>query len=135
MSEFIKLADIPSILEDLIDNATLTDPIDGTTKQRPVVLVFHESSADLKYLDTVGYNSDNAENIVEVVDTREMHQYAVRSNNSASLASVLGSLEIQYKHLHNAGNDAVYTLQAMVGLAVKKRLSSLEAACGKKSQT
>jgi hypothetical protein len=62
----------------------------------------------------------------EVVDTREMHQYLVRSNDSASLATVLNYVGIAYSNLHNAGNDAVYTLQAMVGLAVKKRGMSAE---------
>lgn len=123
MSEFIKLADIPSTIEQLVENGGV---INGTTTPRPVVLVFHESSADLKFLATVGYNILAAKNVVEVVDTREMHQYVTRSKDSTSLASVLGSLRISYMHLHNAGNDAVYTLQAMIGLAVKRRLASLE---------
>jgi DNA polymerase III epsilon subunit-like protein len=62
----------------------------------------------------------------EIIDTREMHQYLVRSNDSASLATVLNYVGIDYRHLHNAGNDAVYTLQAMVGLAVKKLGMSAE---------
>ena len=42
------------------------------------------------------------------------------------MGNVLAYLGISYRYLHNAGNDAVYTLQAMVALAVKKRVMSLE---------
>jgi DNA polymerase III epsilon subunit-like protein len=128
-SEFLDLSQITPILKDLIDNATFADPTDGdgaTKKPRPVVLVFHESSADVKYLKQLSYHAEDAPNVADVVDTREMHQFLVRSNDSASLASVLGHLGIAHAHLHNAGNDAVYTLQAMIGLAVRKRAMSLE---------
>ncbi len=57
-----------------------------------------------------------------------MHQALVRSNDSSSLTSVLTCLGIPHRHLHNAGNDAVYTMQAMIGLAVRKRMMSLEKA-------
>jgi len=90
------------------------------------VLVFHESASDIKYLKLLSYDVDQAKNVVEIVDTRQMHQFLIQSNDSASLASVLHYLGISYSNLHNAGNDAVYTLQAMIGLAVKKRLMSLE---------
>ncbi|GAB1320616.1 Good for full DBP5 activity protein 2 [Madurella fahalii] len=125
-SEFIEQAEIPAVLEKLIDNATLADPVDGTLRPRPVVLVFHESSADINYLKKLGYSLSKARNVVEIVDTREMHQSVGRSNDGRSLGSVLDYLGIPSRDLHNAGNDAVYTLRAMIGLAVKKRLMSLE---------
>ncbi|KAK4157964.1 hypothetical protein C8A00DRAFT_29034 [Chaetomidium leptoderma] len=125
-SEFTQGNLIEPLIKNLIDKATFIDPVDGTTKPRPVVLVFHESSSDIKYLKSLSYYVEGAQNVIDVADTREMHQYLVRSNNSASLASVLDYLGISYRHLHNAGNDAVYTLQAMVGLAVKKRAMSIE---------
>ncbi|KAL2143364.1 hypothetical protein VTI28DRAFT_10543 [Corynascus sepedonium] len=125
-TEFVNESHIARILKEIVDDATLVDPIDGTKKPRPVVLVFHESSSDIKYLRYVSYSVEAAQNVLEVVDTREMHQYLVRSNDSASLASVLDNLGFSYHYLHNAGNDAVYTLQAMVGLAVKKLEATLE---------
>ncbi|KAK4237394.1 hypothetical protein C8A03DRAFT_34641 [Achaetomium macrosporum] len=134
-SEFVRQAQIEPILKQLVEGATLTDPVDGMTKQRPVVLVFHEAASDIKYLKLLAYHVEAVRNVLEVVDTRMMHQYLVRSNDSASLASVLNHLSIPYRHLHNAGNDAVYTLQAMVGLAVAKRLKSLEKVAAKATQT
>lgn len=122
----MQLSEIRPLLSDIIDNATFVDPADGLTKKRPVVLVFHESSSDIKYLRLLPYYVEMAKNVIDIVDTREMHQCLVRSNDSASLANVLHYLNIPYRHLHNAGNDAVYTLQAMVALAVRKRVMSLE---------
>lgn len=92
-----------------------------------MVLVFHESSSDIRYLKCLSYYVEAARNVIDVADTREMHQYLVRSNDSASLASVLTYLDFEYRNLHNAGNDAVYTLRAMIGLAVKKMEMSLKA--------
>ncbi|KAK4106876.1 hypothetical protein N658DRAFT_414096 [Parathielavia hyrcaniae] len=118
-SEFLLLSQVEPLITDLIDKATTPA---GGSSPRPVVLVFHESSSDIKYLRVLSYHVEAAPNVVEVVDTREMHQYMARSNDSASLATVLSSVGIRsFRHLHNAGNDAVYTLQAMVGLAVKMR--------------
>lgn len=125
-SEFVEFSHIKPIVKNIIEGAAFVDPADGTCTPRPVVLVFHEAAADIKFLRLLAYHVESAQNVIEVADTREMHQYLVRSNDSASLATVLAQLGIPYRHLHNAGNDAVYTLQAMIGLAVKKRLVSLE---------
>ncbi|AEO57615.1 hypothetical protein MYCTH_101870 [Thermothelomyces thermophilus ATCC 42464] len=125
-TEFVRESDIAQLLKGVIDDATFVDRVDGTKKPRPVVLVFHESSSDIKYLKSVSYYVEAARNVIEVIDTRTMHQHLVRSNDSASLANVLGHLGIPCQYLHNAGNDAVYTLQAMIGLAAKKLEASLQ---------
>ncbi|KAL2164596.1 hypothetical protein VTH06DRAFT_3813 [Thermothelomyces fergusii] len=125
-TEFVVESEVAQLLKDIIDNATFVDPADGTKRPRPVILVFHESSSDIKYLKFVSYHVEAARNVIDVIDTRTMHQHLVRSNDSASLASVLFHLGIPSQFLHNAGNDAVYTLQAMVGLAAKKLKASLE---------
>ncbi|EAQ89170.1 hypothetical protein CHGG_05789 [Chaetomium globosum CBS 148.51] len=122
-TEFVEESLIPELIKDVIDRATF---VNGGGP-RSVVLVFHESSSDIKYLRYLSYYVEGARNVIDVADTREMHQFLVRSNDSASLASVLSYLDISPRFLHNAGNDAVYTLQAMVGLAVKKMGMSIEA--------
>jgi hypothetical protein len=121
-TEFVEQSLISELIKDVIDRATFSN----SSAPRPVVLVFHESSADIKYLKHLSYHVEAARNVIDVADTREMHQYVLRSNDSASLASVLSYLDIPYRYLHNAGNDAVYTLQAMVGLAVKRMGMSME---------
>ena len=49
-----------------------------------------------------------------------MWKYVKRETNPAKLAVVLQELGLIGWNLHNAGNDAVYTLQAMIGLAIKR---------------
>ena len=99
-----------------------------------MVLVFHDQSQDLKYIRMLGYDVASADNILEVVDTREMYQYLSRSNNASKLSNVCGFLDISWKNMHNAGNDAVYTLQAMMGLAIDMRQKSLGRAAAKASK-
>lgn len=94
-------------------------------KTRPVVLVFHDSGQDLKYLKALGIDVFKTQDIIDIADTRDMCQYIDRTRNPTKLATVLSGLGLQYRYLHNAGNDAVYTLQVMIGLAIKKRQISL----------
>lgn len=42
-----------------------------------------------------------------------------REVNPRSLSAILAEIGIAAWNLHNAGNDAVYTLQAMLGIACK----------------
>ncbi|KAK4196482.1 putative exonuclease [Triangularia verruculosa] len=122
-TELIFGHDVPNIMRSIINNSP-----------HPVVLVFHESKADIKFLKTINYNIYEAKNVIELVDTKYLHQYAIRSGNQPSVGTVCDYLEIHTKNLHNAGNDAVYTLQAMIGLAVKQREESLKRARGEGSQ-
>ena len=48
-----------------------------------------------------------------------MYRSLKREQNPRSLGSVLADLDIMGWNLHNAGNDAAYTLQAMLAIAVK----------------
>ncbi|KAL1873455.1 hypothetical protein VTK73DRAFT_953 [Phialemonium thermophilum] len=114
--------DISKILDHTMSLGSVGDHQSHKTR-RPVVLVFHDPSQDLKYLKTLGFNVYNSMDIVETVDTRTMHQYLNRAKNPAGLGTVLSSLGLSYRYLHNAGNDACYTLRAMIGLAIKKQRS------------
>ena len=42
-----------------------------------------------------------------------------QENNPRNLATILSELGIIAWNLHNGGNDAVYTLQALLGLAIR----------------
>lgn len=48
-----------------------------------------------------------------------MWRYVKRDVNPRNLGSILAELDITGWNLHNAGNDAAYTLQAMVKIAIK----------------
>ncbi len=48
-----------------------------------------------------------------------MWKYLKHETDSTKLAAILHDLNLDGWNLHNAGNDAVYTLQAMIGTAIK----------------
>jgi hypothetical protein len=108
-------------------------------KYRNVVLVGHDLDADLHYLSilkskifhkppAVTYpQSVDPENplrkhIIESLDTARLYQVFKRDSNIASLAKILVGVERTGWHLHNGGNDARYTLEAMIGILVRARL-------------
>jgi hypothetical protein len=127
-SEFVEEKHIVNVIRPMIEqkvSASTPSQQGGQLEERSVVLVFHDPAADIAYLDQLGYDIYGASNIVEIVDTRTLHQHLRRRPNPAKLESVLADLGIQCHNLHNAGNDAVYTLQAMLAIAIQQRLSSL----------
>ena len=91
----------------------------GDQERRNLILVGHDVGGDVQYLRSIGYDINNLLNLQEIVDTTRMFRYLKREINLRNLGNVLGDLGISGWNLHNAGNDAVYTLQAMLGIALK----------------
>ncbi|KAG6038531.1 hypothetical protein E4U41_004124 [Claviceps citrina] len=89
---------------------------DGETD---VVLVGHNVQADVQYLSNVGYDVGLALASVDAVDTQILHQAWKRGEQPRKLERVLSDLCIPYTNLHNAGNDATYTLRAMITAGVE----------------
>jgi DNA polymerase III alpha subunit (gram-positive type) len=87
--------------------------------KRPIILVGHDVGADINYLRAVGYDIYNLSNLQEIIDTASMWRYVKRDTNSRNLGSILAELDLIGWNLHNAGNDAAYTLQAMVRIAIR----------------
>lgn len=87
--------------------------------KRNIILVGHDTKQDVAYLRKLGYDVYNLSNLMEEVDTASMWRYLTRDSNPRSLGVILAELGITGWNLHNAGNDAVYTLQAMIGIAIK----------------
>lgn len=102
---------------ELVDtlNTTFAKYANGT---HDVVLVGHDIKSDIKYLSTIGFPIDQLPGLIGNVDTQAIYRAWKDGTKSPSLGSVLVDLDIRYKNLHNAGNDAVYTLRAMVAIAV-----------------
>ncbi|KAL7273915.1 hypothetical protein RUND412_003207 [Rhizina undulata] len=84
--------------------------------ERRVVVVGHDVKADIDYLRVVGYNVRNIRDL-EVIDTANMWKAISRDPNGRGLSTVLLELDIEFWNLHNAGNDAAYTLQAAIKIA------------------
>ncbi|ESZ98015.1 hypothetical protein SBOR_1546 [Sclerotinia borealis F-4128] len=87
-------------------------------KKRNIILVGHDVDADIRFLRQIGYEINNLQ-LHEGCDTTLMWRALKREVNPRSLAAILHEIGIAGWSLHNAGNDAVYTLQAMLGIACK----------------
>jgi hypothetical protein len=76
-------------------------------------LLGHNIKSDINFLS----QSSSHKITLPVFDTQAIFMYHSLSQEPASLARVLDDLKIPYSNLHNAGNDAYYTLKAFIKLA------------------
>ena len=122
-SEWISLKDAPSVVASCFKypfpKPGEVIPIDDDTPKRNIILVGHDVGQDINYLRKIGYDVYNLSNMKEHVDTASMWRYLTRDPNPRNLAAILVELGIVGWNLHNAGNDASYTLRAMIGIAIK----------------
>lgn len=88
-------------------------------EKRNLVFVAHDARQDIQQLKLNGYDPSNLSNLVDVADTAHMYQSLTRSPNLAKLSNILLNLGLMGHNFHNAGNDAVYTMHAMIGIAIK----------------
>ncbi|KAM0346458.1 hypothetical protein ACHAPU_005523 [Fusarium lateritium] len=87
---------------------------------RNVIIVGHDVKQDISYFNEIGIDLRLLAGLVEPVDTQQIHQAWCGTSNGRSLVAVLNDLDIQSRNLHNAGNDAYYTLCAMIGIALSE---------------
>lgn len=88
---------------------------------RRVVLVGHDIAGDIKYLKGLGL--DVTPMVVDCIDTSDLWKAAHRDGRQSALSTVLLQQGIPAKYLHNAGNDAYYTLHAMIAIALGTSLT------------
>lgn len=84
------------------------------------MLVAHDVMQDIRYLSDIGLEIRDLQDMKGTIDTREMHQAWRDSDSGRRLQAVLADLGIASANLHNAGNNAVYTLRGVMGLAVEQ---------------
>lgn len=118
-SEFVRLDDVPQLLREILQPST------PNGEPRQVVLVGHSIRSDLTLVKNVGFKVDMDAKFLEIVDTQDMHRHLHMLPQQVGLGRLLSDLDIDNSFLHNGGNDAVYTLQAMLSLAVLQREASL----------
>lgn len=94
-------------------------PVNDNAPKRNIILVGHEISADIQYLRSIGYDVSNLSNVLEALDTVDLYRALKHGQNPSSLGSVLLDLGLMGWNLHNAGNDAGYTLEALIGISLK----------------
>ncbi|KAL4897164.1 hypothetical protein BDV59DRAFT_190949 [Aspergillus ambiguus] len=96
-------------------------PSDATEKPEPrhFVLVGHNIAMDLQYLREMGLRTDEVPagtaGFIDVVDTADFFKVLRREESHRSLARVLDELQMTGWNLHNAGNDARYTMETIIG--------------------
>ena len=117
-SEWIHARDVKSTLERCFVPSIPPLWALGTFTQQPckVVLVAHNAAADIKYLAELGFNV--TEKISDCIDTEDIYRVVRREIHSCALSTLLLQYRIAASHLHNAGNDANYTLRVMVAIAL-----------------
>ncbi|KAG9194977.1 hypothetical protein G6011_00097 [Alternaria panax] len=89
-------------------------------EKRNIIFLGHDTIGDVRYLQQLCYDPMKVENILEAMDTAIMYKVWNRDQQSTSLGKILLAFNIDGWKLHNAGNDAVYTVQAMLGICVKE---------------
>ena len=110
---------------------------DGDEK-RNLILVGHDTKADISFLRSIGFDPTNRGNLMEVLDTASLYRVITGGEsaealllmrrrreltepapNTRSLGGINFDLGMTTWNLHNAGNDAAYTLWALMGMCVR----------------
>ncbi|KAK5165174.1 uncharacterized protein LTR77_009272 [Saxophila tyrrhenica] len=134
-STWIRLADAPQLLARIFsDPSKLSQAAAFDTpwpEKRNVVLVGHGLANDESYMRRLGFDMHDISNIIGYADTQKL-----AGVNMIALTKILTGLGIHAVNLHNAGNDAAYTLQALTRMvttelgqvgSVEKRLRQITA--------
>jgi len=129
-SEFIPLAEAPKTVAACFRGYDPAENI-GQDDKRTIVLVGHDVAADVRFLLRMGYDVSNLSTLHPsnpVIDTQKLYRayqkikkpsLVAASQQAVSLAVAMEALDIAPFGLHNAGNDATYTMQVMIGMAVE----------------
>jgi len=126
-STWINLKDASKILRRVfacpsrLQDAGQFDVAQSQDECRNVVFVGHDAGSDSKFLEQVGFSLAADAKIARIVDTQRV--CGGSKKNQIGLRPLLLSLGIEPTNLHNAGNDAVYTLQALITMALKDHSS------------
>jgi hypothetical protein len=99
--------------------ATKSDTTDSC-EQRKLILLGHDTLSDVKYLQQLGFDPLTLPNLLEAQDNATMYRVWRREQQPTKLGNILYDFDIPGFNLHNAGNDAVFTVQAMLGICVRE---------------
>ncbi|KAF3000923.1 hypothetical protein E8E13_008572 [Curvularia kusanoi] len=102
---------------EIIDN--LRNGMDYAEK-RNLIFLGHDTLGDVKYLQVLGYDPMKIDNLLEALDTAVMYRVWRREQNPTALDKILSGFDMVGFNFHNAGNDAVYTVQAMLAICVRE---------------
>ncbi len=88
-------------------------------QHRNIVLVGHDLRMDLECLHRLGFDPTKVTGYIQTIDTADLWRAFKRDFLSRNLEAIMADLGLQAWDAHNAGNDAAYTLQALIVLAFR----------------
>jgi hypothetical protein len=103
-----------------VDNINHLMGSTDNTEKRNLIFLGHDTLGDIKYLQNLGYDPLSIDNMLEVLDTAIMYRVWRREQNPTALDKILNRFDIAGFNVHNAGNDAVFTVQAMLAICVRE---------------
>jgi hypothetical protein len=127
-------------------------------KKRSLIFLGHDIRNELEYLRILGSrvfiptrstylasaneinahgpdHNENLSTVIESLDTGVLYRVLVNETQNKSLGKMMLGLGRRALHLHNAGNDARYTLEALIALLLKARVLEDEATLNEKAKT
>jgi hypothetical protein len=110
--------EIDASWEKLSKSSSDSDALAEETEKRNIVFLGHNPASDVSFLRTLGYDVTNLLNLIGFMDTAGLYRAHKKESNVRSLGSILSELGIVGWNLHNAGNDAVYTMWIMIAIIV-----------------
>jgi hypothetical protein len=115
-SEIVPLSRVHATLTHLFDNPSPGSALTSDRGPRKLILVGHGLSNDTAYLNKLKFDPHAKGNIIHDVDTQ---RFAGTKKQTVSLSRLMAGLGVNPENLHNAGNDAAYTLQALLLMTVQ----------------
>lgn len=111
-SEWIYKRDMISVLEGCFNPSRPC----YSSRTCKVILVGHDIAADMNYLTELGFDVTGM--ISDCIDTSDLYKASRRDGRQSALSTLLLHYGIAAKHLHNAGNNASYTLRVIIAIAL-----------------
>lgn len=115
-SEVVSLKNIHKTLTQLFDNPSPNSIRASDEGSRKIILVGHGLSNDTVYLQKLKFAPNAKGNIIQHVDTQK---FVGSKKQQVGLSKLMTGLGIEPENLHNAGNDAAYTMQALLLMTVQ----------------
>ena len=79
-------------------------------EKRNIIFLGHNPASDVGYLKQLGYDPDTLLNLREYMDTAGLYRAHKKEAQPRGVGGILSEFDLTGWNLHNAGNDAVYTL-------------------------
>ncbi|PVH98438.1 hypothetical protein DM02DRAFT_531085 [Periconia macrospinosa] len=122
-SEWIPLRDAPAMVAECFKEP-FCGPRNADSnlllEERNLIFLGHDTLSDVRYLQSLGFDPLAQPTVLETQDTAVLYRVWRRELQPSNLGRILYDFDIPGFNLHNAGNDAVFTVQAMLGTCVRE---------------